>query len=494
MKKYIFVFIIVFTIACSKENTNYEPTWESLSRHNQAPEWFTDAKLGIYFHWGVYSVPAYGSEWYPRRMYQNDGEVAKYHRETFGAPEEFNYHDFVPMFKAEKFDAADWVQLFKNAGAKFSGPVAQHHDGFAMWASAANPWNVKDKGPKRDITGELTKELRDNDLKLITTFHHARHLQRYKNKPEQWGGWHSHFVYNPKFATSSEDPELRKLYGNMDEAEWDEYWFKQLKEVIDQYNPDIIWFDAWLNMIPENNRQKFAAYYLNEAKKKNQEVVIAYKQNDMPLSVGVKDIEQGGKKELAESVWLTDVTISYGSWCFTNGQTYKDAGLVVRNMIDVWSKNGVVLLNVSPKADGSIPQEQRDCLNEIGDWMKTYGEAVYDTRPWTIYGFGSANALDGKHEGQSATTKYSASDIRFTRTKDNNSIFIFFLGKPKVGEEIEIEWFKGESHPVPSPIKKITEMSSGKLVEWRDIESSFFLTIPDAPMNELATVFKIELE
>ena len=145
-----------------------------------------------------------------------DGGVGKHHIETYGDPAEFNYHDFVPMFKAEKFDAAEWIQLFKAAGARFSGPVAQHHDGFAMWASKVNPWNVKDKGPKRDITGELAKELRANNMKPITTFHHARLLQRYNTgNPDDWGGWHSHYPYHPKYATSSTDPELRKLYGNI---------------------------------------------------------------------------------------------------------------------------------------------------------------------------------------------------------------------------------------------------------------------------------------
>lgn len=147
--------MFILLIFCKKkEISNYEPTWESLSKHQQTPEWFADAKLGIYFHWSIYSVPAYGSKWHPRRMYLPKEDVAKYHRETYGAPENFNYHDFVPMFKANKFDATDWVQLFKAIGAKFSDPIAEHHDGFTMWKSKVNPWNVSDKGPKKDITGE----------------------------------------------------------------------------------------------------------------------------------------------------------------------------------------------------------------------------------------------------------------------------------------------------------------------------------------------------
>ena len=153
---------------------------------------------------------------------------------------------------------------------------------------------------------------------------------------------------------------LYEVITNIPADQFNQYWYDQLKEVIDQYSPDIIWFDSWLNLIPQKNRQEFAAYYLNEAKKKDQQVVIAYKQNDMPKSVGVLDIEQGGKKDLSETVWLTDVTLSKSSWCYTEGQKYKTADLVVRNMIDVWSKNGVVLLNISPKSDGEINPEQRN--------------------------------------------------------------------------------------------------------------------------------------
>ena len=168
----------------------YEASWESLSKHNEAPEWFKDAKLGIYFHWGVYSVPAFGSEWYPRNMYRPSRKEFKHHLETYGRQSEFGYHDFVPMFKAENFDAEEWVDLFQKAGARFAGPVAEHHDGFSMWDSKVNPWNAKNMGPKRDITGELAKAIRKRGMKLITTFHHARLLQRGTNLDDPGGSEH----------------------------------------------------------------------------------------------------------------------------------------------------------------------------------------------------------------------------------------------------------------------------------------------------------------
>ncbi len=502
MKKLIFIAVVAI-VSCNKneklkEGTtveeSYQANWESLSKHNAAPEWFADAKLGIYFHWGVFSVPAFGSEWYPFYMHRpGDNRIKSHHIKTYGNLSEFGYHDFVPMFGGEKFDAENWAQLFKETGAKFAGPSAQHHDGFAMWNSEVNPWNAADRGPKKDVTGLLEKTIRSRGMKFITTFHHARNLQRHFGDSTKWDTYHSHYAYNPNYATSSTDSDVAKLYGNIPESEFNQYWFDQLKEVIDQYSPDIIWFDSWLNIIPAKYRQEFAAYYLNEAQKKNQEVVIAYKQNDIPKSLGVLDIEQGGKKDLSESVWLTDVTLSKNSWCYVEGQEYKSADLVVRNMIDVWSKNGVVLLNISPRADGVINEEQRVVLQEIGKWMKKHEEAVYETRPFDFNGFGQTKADDGHFGGQSATVAYSATDGRFLRSKDGKYIYLFMLGKPEVGTEIEIRGLAKHSYYPEKGIKRITVLGTDVEASWKFGLRNFYLTVPDAEMNEIANVFKFEL-
>ena len=504
MKTYLqfFLFILVYvclSVSCGKKEVaqniiSYEANWESLATHNQSPEWFSDAKLGIYFTWGVHTVPAYNSEWYPYFMYRNEGhEVEKFHRETYGDPSDFNYHDFVPMFTAKHFDAENWAELFKNTGARFAGPCAQHHDGFALWDSAVNPWNAAQRGPGQDLTGKLEKAIKGQGMKFITTFHHARNLQRYASDSTQWGGYNSHFTYHPEYATSSIDSDTAKLYGNISEEEFNQYWFDQLKEVIDQYSPDIMWFDSWLNLIPVHIRQEFAAYYLNEAKKKNQEVVIAYKQNDFPKSLGILDIEQGGKKDLSESVWLTDVTLSNQSWCYVKGQTYKPAKLVVRNMIDVWSKNGVVLLNVSPTADGIIVQEQREILQKIGVWMNKHEEAIYETRPFDFNGFGHAKAADGHFGGQSATVEYTAQDGRFLKSKDGKFLYLFMLGNPEVGSEIEIRGLAKHDFYPEKGFKKITVIGTNAEAQWHFALRNFILTVPDTEMDDIATVFKIEL-
>jgi alpha-L-fucosidase len=487
------------TTAPEKEK-KFEETWESLSSIEREPEWFKDAKFGIYFHWGVYSVPAYNSEWYPRWMYapgrtEWGGDVFEHHKKTFGPVSEFNYHDFIPMFTGEHFDAKEWADLFRKAGARFAGPVAQHHDGFAMWASKLNPWNAKDMGPKKDILGELFAELKKNDMKTIATFHHERLIQRYANDTAKWAqntpepGDDSHFPYHPDYVTSTTDPKLRLLYGNIPEDEFYDYWLNQINEVVDNYGPDIIWFDSWLDKIPEKYRQKMVAYHFNKAVSRGQKPIVAYKQEDLPANVGMLDIEQGGKTEISDDYWLTDITISHGSWCYVNGQTYKNAPMVIRNMIDVWSKKGIVLLNISPKADGTINQEQRNVLDSIGKWIDKHKEAVYETRAFTTYGYGEAAFKKGDFGGQSATMEYNERDIRFTTSKDKKRLYVFSLGLPAPNSSIEI------TTAIPGKVKRVSVVGSEKDLKYSLKDNRVSLQTPHAvDMDPIATVFRIELE
>ncbi len=478
----------------------YNETWASLATNEREPEWFKDAKFGIYFHWGVYSVPAYDNEWYPRWMYvpgRKDwgGTVFEHHEKTFGSLSKFNYHDFIPMFTAEHFNAKEWADLFKKSGASFAGLVAQHHDGFAMWDSKINPWNAKDMGPKKDILGDLYAELKKNDLKTIATFHHERLLQRYAKDTAKWAkntpdpGWDSHFPYHPDYITSTEDPKLRLLYGNIPEAKFYDYWLGQVNEVVDNYSPDIIWFDSWLDIIPEDYRRRMVAHHFNSAVSKGQKPIVAYKQEDLPANIGMLDIEQGGKKDLSTDYWMTDITISYGSWCYTNGQTYKSPDLVIRNMIDVWSKRGIVLLNISPKADGTIPEAQRNVLTTIGRWIEKHKEAVYETRPYSIFGYGNARVEDGEFGGQSATMQYSKNDIRFTTSKDNKALYIFVLGRPAPDSNLRIQ------HIDASKIKRVSAVGNGVELKFALTNHVLTVTTPKASdMDEIATVFKVELD
>ncbi|AUP77709.1 alpha-L-fucosidase [Flavivirga eckloniae] len=493
----------------SKKETaplKFEENWESLSKIEIQPEWFKDAKLGIYFHWGVYSVPAFDSEWYPRWMYYPDrgekwgGEVFAHHQKTYGGVDKFNYHDFIPMFKAEQFDADNWASLFKDAGAKFAGPVAQHHDGFAMWGSKVNPWNSKDMGPKKDITKELFQALGKKNIKTIATFHHSRLGQKYAKDSTNWAGngpdvgVDSNYPYHPDYITSTTDPKLRKLYGNMEIDEFNQYWLDQIKEVVDDYAPDIIWFDSWLDRIPENYRQQMVAHHFNTAVNRNQEPLVIHKQKDLPLSVSILDVEQGGKTEISEDYWMTDITINLdGAWSHVDDRDYKEPSLVIRNMIDVWSKKGIVLLNISPTAAGVIDQAQRDILKAIGKWIERHEEAVYETRVHATYGYGNANTGKGNHGGQSIVVEYSKNDIRFTTSKDGNTVYTYILGLPEANSDIQLEHVFDSNKT--ATIKNVSIVGSNAQLKWLRNDETLTITTPQSSdMNEIATVIKLEFK
>lgn len=507
IKKRLVLLIAAFTCltAPAQEPEFKSGRWETLSDY-EVPEWYKDAKFGIYFHWGVYSVPAYKTEWYPRLLYFKGSDVQKFHEQKYGPVSEFGYHDLVPLFTAEKFNARKWVSLFRKAGAKFVGPVAEHHDGFSMWDSNCTPWNAADMGPKKDILGEISKEARRQDLKLIATFHHARNLQRYSDPEvlkkelsrevtsETRRFYDSHYPYYEGTDPASNDPKLKYLYGNIPAERWyKEVWLGKLEEVIDKYCPDIIWFDSWLDLIPENYRFEFCRYYLNKAKEMGKEVVIVRKQNDLPLSVSVENLEKSRKNYLNTSIWETDETISWGSWCYTEDLKIKPASNLIYELIDIVSKNGVMLLNISPKANGEIPENQRQVLLQIGKWLDQNGEAIYGTRPWYTFGEGPTIQPEGTFSNHKLFDKiqYSSEDFRYT-TK-GNSIYIFSLSKLEPGKTIKLKSFSSSMLPEKINIKNISMLGTRKHVDWKIDESGLSLSVPAAP-NEISTVYKVELK
>lgn len=479
----------------------FEESWESLARVNEEPEWFKDAKFGIYFHWGVYSVPAYGSEWYPRSMHTKGFGAYEHHLEKYGPTSEFGYQDFVPMFSAESFDPEQWAELFARAGARFAGPVAEHHDGFAMWDSETTPWNSMDKGPKRDITGELEKAIRAKGLKFMTSFHHARHLQRYKGREQEiltreknvhYQFRNSHYPLYPGTPPTLDDPELNYLYGNIPEPQWlEELWFAKLVEVIDNYSPDLIYFDSWLNYIPDSMRLKFCAYYLNHAQEAGKEVVITRKQEDLPLDCSVDDFEKSRQNHLAEKAWMCDETISNGSWCYTENLHVKPAKGHLHVLIDIVSKNGVLLLNISPKADGSIPDDQQQVLLEMGDWLERFGEAIYSTRPWHTFGEGPTAEPEGDHlSNEFQMLKYTSRDIRYTSS--GSTVYAIMLGKPEASEWVLMEAFSTLKSGSSPTIKSISIPGGPKELDWKIGEEGLSVLIPAEGLDDRATVLKIE--
>ena len=435
---------LVFTVAMSGGGWNaygadgpYKPAWESLREYKEVPKWLRDGKFGIYTHWGVYAVHAYGSNttWYSFSLYRDPNSEARRHfEETFGKlTPEFGYKDLIPKFTAEKFNADEWVDLFQRAGAKFAGPVAEHHDGFAMWDTKYSDWNAAKMGPKRDVVGEFEKAVRKRDMKFVTAFHHA-------------ANWFFFPVWDDRYDTG--DPKYSGLYGQPHEegamrnqAFLDE-WYGKIIEVIDNYSPDFIWFDFALDSIPEGYVKDFLAYYYNDATKKGKEVVVTYKGNDLVPGTGVRDLELGQEPGLTYHEWITDSTVDdRGAWGYADDLVFKSPNRVIDNLVDRVSKNGYLLLNVGPKADGTIPEGARDLLLTVGAWLDVNGEAIYGTSPWFIAGEGPTNLGEATEIGfNEADTPYTSKDVRFTVKGD--TLYATFLDWP--GEYAVIQTLRGE--------------------------------------------------
>ena len=359
----------------------------------------------------------------------------------------------MPLFKAENFDADAWAGLFEKSGAKFAGLVAEHHDGWSNWGSKINPWNSLDMGPKRDLLGELSKAIKKKQMKFVASFHMARNLQIFKEQPKKWLNDTSYFPYNLKMATSSEDPLLAKMYGNISKEKFNNDWFGQLKEVIDNYSPDLIYFDSQTQKIPESYKKKFAAYYFNDAEAKNKQVVFTHKEGEFPKSVSLEDFEKGRMNKITKEFWLTDETVSVGSWSYTNTLGLKTPEEIIHVLADVVSKNGILMLNVSPKANGTIPQNQQDILLTIGSWLQTNGEAIYGTRPWEVFGEGPTKQEKLGMFLDKIT--YTPQDIRFT--KNENIFYAIVLGWPGSGKNITLTSFT--SKVLGDKIPKIIRVS-----------------------------------
>jgi len=494
--------VIILVFSCKQAGTlseeqntitPYEPTWESLASY-ECPEWFKDAKFGIYTHWGPYSVPAWENEWYPRLMYMQDDQrrdikFYDYHKETWGDVSEFGYKDFIPLFTAEKFDADEWADLFKKAGAQFAGPVAQHHDGFAMWDSELTAWDAKDMGPKRDILGELATALRDRDMRLVTSFHHAFHWKYYEpsygiensdTKDPQYAGINK--IYPP--VHEAEAPESKEFLDN---------WYARIKEVVDKYQPDYLWYDfGWKQPGFEEYKKEFLAYYYNEAMKWGKEVVVTYKGDHLPDGVAILDLERGQLDTLSSREWITDTSVGLKSWSYIDAPDYKTINTLVDNLIDRVSKNGNLLLNIGPRPDGSIPEEQKELLLGIGAWLDVNGEAIYGTRPWSVFGEGPTQmAFGDMTERRNKGFAYSAEDIRFT-TKEN-FLYAIALDWPDDGK-ISVKSLSDTEEISTRGIKSVALVGSDEKLEWSRDGEGLHVMLPEEKPCENAYSIKIALK
>lgn len=462
----------------------FKPDWKSLVKHPAAPDWFRDAKFGIYITWGVYSVPAFYNEWYPYFMYDTGSTVYKHHLETYGSPLKFGYPDFIPMFKAEHFDPEAWAELFKNAGARFAGPMAEHHDGFAMWKTEWTPWNSFDMGPQRDIVGELITAVRKQGMRAITTFHHARN-ELWKND----GKWIGQYAFIKKyFPALLNDPERAIMYGYLPRKIFLEMWRGKLEEVVNKYHPDLMWFDGQFGLTPDSVVTKYLAFYFNKAAREERQVAVTAKHKQMPLEMAIQDFERGRADRLEEIPWLTDDAIGDNSWGYIKGLQLKTSAYIIHELIDIVSKNGNLLLNVSPKSDGTIPKKQKEVLLGIGKWLRQNGESIYGTRPWRVFGEGPTR-LD---KGGSFTKKvnYTPQDVRYTRRED--TVYAIEMGWPGANEKITLEsWHRDLHWGTNIEIIDVSVLGSNEKIHWEWPSRGLIITTPSHAPNKVAIVFRI---
>ncbi len=460
----------------------FQPIWKSLEQY-RTPNWYRDAKFGIFVHWGVYSVPAFGSEWYPRLMYIPGSPEFQHHVQTYGQQRNFGYKNFVPLFHAEKFDAQAWAKLFRESGARYVVPVAEHHDGFAMYDSKLTDWCASKMGPHRDIIGELSSAIRREGLHFGLSSHRAEH----------------YFFFNGgrAFDSDVQDPRYAALYGpahtDISDPEWIGHpdpaylddWLARTTEVADKYHPELIYFDWWIGRTEfEPYLRDFLSFYYNQEAKRGRLPVVNFKEHAMPESAAVLDVERGQLGELRSLPWQTDTSISNQSWGYVENDTYKTPQTLVWQLVDVVSKNGNLLLNIGPQSNGTIPHEVQTVLREIGAWLRVNGEAIYSTRPWRVYGEGPTKVAEGAFHDRKETP-YTAQDFRFTTNR--KYLFAIALAWPESGQLLIHSL--GQNSGVA--IKAVRMLGSNTKIHWSQRMEGLQIDLPQKPAGSYAYSFQI---
>jgi alpha-L-fucosidase len=457
----------------------YSASWDSLEKF-KVPKWYEDAKFGIFIHWGVYCVPGFDSEWYPRNMYLQDNRVFKYHLESYGPQSKFGYKDFIPMFKAEKFNADQWAELFRKSGAKYVVPVAEHHDGFPMYASDLTEWCAAKMGPKRDVVGELAAAVRKQGLHFGASSHRAEHWWFYN------GG--------TTFDSDVNDPRYSAFYGpaQSDKVQpnnaYLDNWLARIGEIVDKYRPEIVWFDWWIEQPAfKPYLQKFGAFYYNRAAEWKREVAINYKNKSYPEHAAVLDIERGQLDTLRPIFWQTDTSVGTKSWGYINDERFRTPESLIDELVDIVSKNGCLLLNIGPKSDGTIPEEVQKILLDMGKWLSVNAEAIYATRPWKVYGEGPTKVVGGSFK-DTATSFYSAHDIRFTAKAD--TLYAIALAWPEDGK-LSIKSLASGSQLTKREIKAVRMLGSKAKLRWTRNADGLIVELPNERPGNYAFVLKI---
>lgn len=462
-----------------------KPDWDSLKQNYKVPAWFVGAKFGIFMHFGIFSVPAHQSEWYEKFMYAgghdstlesmgNHDSLLAWHTEHFGPPDKFGYKDFIPMFKAEKFDADAWALLFKKAGARYVVPGAQHHENFAMWDSQVTPFNAVQMGPHRDVIGELAKAVRKQGMKLGLANHGIENFE-FINPPRELADrlkMEKVDLYDPKWAdfynyADRSDAALQRFLVN---------WYERNVELIDKYQPDLLYFDNGIDQrYLDPLKLNIAAYYYNRAQSWGKEVSLTTKKASFAPTgkntetIGsILDFEGHTPGGIRTGSWEEDRPIG-SSWGYITGMHSNPPETVIAWLVEAVSKNGTLLLNVSPMADGTIPLDQQQTLLAVGKWLERNGEAIYDTHSWIKF------------------QEAGPQPIYFTVKGD--ALYAILLGK-KLNSEIVIKCLARGLAP-EGEIQSVELLGDKQPLLFKQDAAGLRITLPSRPADESGYALKI---
>ena len=403
-------------------------------------------------------------------MYLKGSAEYEHHIATYGPNTEFGYKDFIPEFKAEKFSADEWLDLFVEAGAKFVVPVAEHHDGFAMYPTKSNKWHSVNMGPKRDVVGELAKATRDRNLVFGVSSHRIEHWWFLQGGRE--------------FPSDVQDPEFADFYGpatpgnsdfgkNQPDEPFMDDWLSRCAELVDAYRPQLFWFDWWIEQpVMAPYLRRFASYYYNRAYAWGQGVAINYKNEAFPEKAAVFDVERGQLADIRSKFWQTDTAVAKNSWSYVNGMDYKTPESLIHDLVDIVSKNGALLLNIGPKSDGTIPAEDQAILRSIGDWLKVNGEGIYGTRPWKVFGEGPTKVVSGSFT-DTVRAPFTSEDIRFTQKGGN----LYAIVLSTEASEIRIRSLGSSLGLEPREVRAVS-LLGGDPLEWTRTADCLVVTLP----------------
>ena len=464
----------------------FQPTMESLTNYS-CPEWFRDAKFGIWAHWGPQAVPMDG-DWYARGMYEPGNKHYSYHTNHYGHPSEFGYKDIIPLWKAEKWDPDRLMQLYKKAGAKYFVSMGSHHDNFFLWNSKLHRWNSVNMGPKRDVVGDWQKAAKKYGLRFGVSEHLGASFTWFqsshradKTGPKAgipYDGANSNYWDLYHFPA---EPGDTGWYSK--DPRWHQQWYKSIRELVDNYKPDLLYTDGGVPFANEVGRSMIAHFYNQDAARHRGKTEAVYNCKQKSDGRWIEDLERGIMPRIDPYPWQTDTSI--GDWYYNRDWKFRPVSWVIHMLVDNVSKNGNLLLNVVQRPDGSLDPEVETMLGQLADWNEIHSQAIFGTRPWLVYGESSVKVSGGAFKED---FKYNAKEIRFT-TK-GSTLYAFALGWPE-DRQITI---RSLAKPPGQKVNNISSVSllgyRGK-VQWKQTADALVVTLPEKKVSEFTAALKI---